>query len=183
MARHAGLSFSDILRQEISRFGVKVSIIEMADIRAQLPSNQLERTWNQSSDDVKRVYQSYETVKEKTETLLNLLPSDQSIDDIVKDIIHSIVNLKPKANYKPNCKWQFVTLARKILPTELGDFLVDAIGNLYDIYGNSPVVSYFQSSGITHVILEKVIPRLIGTYKSFNPQINIIVRNRTQTLN
>ena len=178
MTQHALLAFTDILRQEVSRFGVKVIQVEPGAIRANPRNNQLENDWIVSTNEVKAAYEDFATVNGNTQNVLNILPPDQKIDVVVKDIIDSIVNLKPKTNYKSQLNWQIVCWLNTFLPSKVTDLLLTIMEKFCQIFGNSSLISYLPTTGIINTVLQTVMPHIMGTTQSSYRRINLIVRNR-----
>ena len=107
MSKHAVIAFSDALRREICKFGVKVITIEPGAFKTELTSDQLylktlEKTWNQSEESVKKSYGNsyYEKCKQLTKTK-NLL-SSSNLDIVVGDMTDAVHNTDPLTAYCPN---------------------------------------------------------------------------------
>ena len=105
MSKHALISFTDVLRQEVSLFGIKVASIEPALVKTKMMTMetlapQIEIIWNQTSDDVKKLYGGLSQQKSQLKTLIaSMQPIDPEL--VMEDVVDSIINEKPRANYRP----------------------------------------------------------------------------------
>ena len=106
MNKHALVAFCDTLRREISRFKVKVISIEPAFFRTNITDTksivkQMKQNWDQSSDEVKSSYGSYEYEQRLIENLGKMVTISENVESVIEDIIDSIVNTHPKDTYRP----------------------------------------------------------------------------------
>lgn len=132
MCKHSLVAFSDTLRREVSRFGVRVSSIEPAFFRTAITDSkslvkQLDENWGQTSDDVKKAYGNFERERKLAINLDKIVPIGNDIDVVVDDIIDSVMNCSPKAVYSPR-----VGILDKIMificmyfPVNVVDYLID----------------------------------------------------------
>jgi len=140
MSKHSALAFTDILRQEVSRFGVKVISIEPPYINTGLFTtekldNSLEKHFNQSINEVKLAYHHWDQEKKDTHILFDSPIIGQEMDPILEDINDSIVNLKPKANYsRIGPFYRIVLYLHLYFPTEFVDWVVETAMKFCEIY-------------------------------------------------
>ena len=107
MTKHSVVAFTDTLRREINRFGVRVSSVEPGAfgtgiLESKITGKQLKDNWNQSTDEVKEFYGSPDNELKSWNSLLQLFPMNDNIDVVVDDMIDSIVNRWPKPIYRPS---------------------------------------------------------------------------------
>ncbi|XP_031205639.1 retinol dehydrogenase 7 isoform X2 [Mastomys coucha] len=120
--------FSDLLRREISYFGVKVAIIEPGGFKTNLSnmerlSHNLEKVWDQTTSEIKEIYgKKFLDSYVKT---LNALSNTCSRDlSLVTDCMeHALTACHPRTRYSAGWDAKLFYLPLSYLPT----FLADAI--------------------------------------------------------
>ena len=108
MSKHAVISFSDALRREMNKWGVKVSTIEPTAFKTTMTSesylNQLmDKKWKETTDSVRNAYglKYFESQKNIIFDVLKYIkPGDKDI--VVNDILDAIINVRPKISYQPS---------------------------------------------------------------------------------
>jgi len=143
MTKYAAMSFTDVLRQEVSRFGIKVISIEpqivgtgMFTFEAQI--RQLEKAWNQTSPEIREIYGDASAERDYLKTIYTLL-QPASTERIVDDIIDAIVSCKPKANYrKYDIEFQLFYALNAYTPIEFRDWTLGLFAKM------SPLLSMLK---------------------------------------
>ena len=134
MSKHAAVSFSDALRRETHRHGIKVSTIEPTTYKTPMFNkealrNTINEVWEQSSDEVKQFYgkEYLEDLKERKEDSLSLVKTGEDINEVIDAIAEALRSVDPKIRYKPipgGCLNKvFVTIVEN-MPTALVDKLI-----------------------------------------------------------
>ncbi len=125
MSKHAVLSFSDALRREMHKWGVKVSTIEPSFYKTPMVSQDmalhtLETEWALTSESVKQVYgqQFFESMKNKGEEITGLV--GDNIDQVIDKMIDAIRSKVPNISYPsvPNCRFRILLTLAPYVPTE-----------------------------------------------------------------
>ncbi|KAJ6658128.1 hypothetical protein lerEdw1_001604 [Lerista edwardsae] len=123
-------AFSDSLRRELHRFGVKIAIIEPGYFRTSMTNVQynlekLEQQWARTPQDIKESYgQSYfdnyfEMFKEALTTRCS--PNLYLVTDCME---HALTSLHPRSHYSGGWDAQFFYIPLSYLPTALADFIL-----------------------------------------------------------
>jgi len=128
MSKHAVLSFSDALRREMHKWGVKVSTIEPSFYRTPMVSQDMilqlyEKEWALTSESVKQVYgqQYFESMKNKCGEID--VPVGDNIDEVVDKMIDAIRSKVPNICYQPvpKCRLTILKTLAQYIPTEWFD--------------------------------------------------------------
>ena len=135
MTKYAVISFTDVLRREVSRFGVKVISIEPQLVSTGMfaPKTliaRMERSWNVTSEEVKQVYGDTSEEKAHINLAFGTFPlSDPEV--IIDDIIDSIVSHKPKANYMTHdIQTKLFYALHTFAPTEVIDWVMELVDKM-----------------------------------------------------
>ena len=107
MSKHAVISFSDALRREMHKWGVKVSIIEPGGFKTPMMEESfivqsMDKIWNETNESVRNDYglQYFESQKKSFLDLMKVVkPGD--IEICVNDMLDAIRNVEPKISYIP----------------------------------------------------------------------------------
>ena len=133
MSKHAVISFSDALRRENKKFGIKVSTIEPMAYKTSMASDEyvlreFDGQWNESSEDVKQVYgeeylQKLKALRDKATVAFE--PSDK-IHEVIDKLVDAIRNPEPEIRYPsiPGCVPKIAVFLLQNLPVELYDRIV-----------------------------------------------------------
>ncbi len=125
MSKHAVLSFSDALRREMHKWGVKVSTIEPSFYKTPMVSQDmilqaLEKEWALTSESVKQVYgqQYFEGMKNKGEQIV--VSAGENIDEVIDKMIDAIRSKVPNITYTsvPGCRLQILFTLAQYVPTQ-----------------------------------------------------------------
>ncbi len=128
MSKHAVLSFSDALRREMHKWGVKVSTIEPSYYKTPMVSQDMfstlyEKEWALTSESVKQVYgqQYFESLKNKWGEVTG--PVGDNIDEVVDKMIDAIRSKVPNICYQvfPKCRLRILMTLTQYIPTEWFD--------------------------------------------------------------
>ena len=143
MSKYAVISFSDALRREMHKWGVKVSTIEPGPFKTGMTfdrnvSQLMDKTWNETNDSVKKDYGQQYFEKQRT-TLVEFFELLKSVDTgvVVNDMLDAIRNVKPKISYEPHKGFLSILFFRAALhfPNEWFDELT------YFLNKNKPQIS------------------------------------------
>ncbi|XP_054165116.1 11-beta-hydroxysteroid dehydrogenase type 2-like [Oppia nitens] len=106
MSKHAAISFSDALRRETTKWGIKVSIIEPT----------IYKTPMTTSD-----YHFRETERLRQEIVI----FGQNIDDVIDKLVDAVRNVDPQITYEvgPSYLWSVFLFVEQFLPYELSDWM------------------------------------------------------------
>ncbi|XP_060561672.1 D-beta-hydroxybutyrate dehydrogenase, mitochondrial-like [Ruditapes philippinarum] len=136
-SKYAAEAFSDILRREMYRFGVKVVIIEpgrfsnitgiLQGDRLNVAVDELNQSWERASEEVKEAYG-----RRCIDDLITALREDgkfgpTSLDPVTDAMLDALVNVNPKCRYlvhgthQPIDKFCVLALLNQYLPEPLFD--------------------------------------------------------------
>jgi len=107
MSKSSVIQFSDALRIELNRFGVKVSTILPGGYRStgfcELCLKSMDRIWNETEERVKSSYgqKCFEGIKNKVINYLSSPLIGNNPQVVINDIIEAIVNYEPNIIYIP----------------------------------------------------------------------------------
>ncbi|CAG2177689.1 unnamed protein product [Oppiella nova] len=105
MSKHAAISFSDGLRRETRKWGIKVSTIEPTAYKTPMAgpdyfTRELEKQWNESSDDVKQLYgQAYYDHFKQRKDRLTVAKTGKNIYEVIDKMIDAIRSPDPQIRY------------------------------------------------------------------------------------
>ncbi|CAG2120948.1 unnamed protein product [Medioppia subpectinata] len=132
MSKHAAIAFSDGLRRECRKWGVKVSTIEPIIYRTPMAGAdyigpEIERQWRESPDSVRELYgqQYYDHFMARKDRFGSHWSSGTDINEVLDPMVDAIRSSEPRIRYAPAGKW-FIQLALSVaqhLPLELYDYL------------------------------------------------------------
>ena len=130
MSKHAAISFSDGLRRETRKWGIKVSTIEPMVYKTPMAGSdyftrEVEKQWNESSDDVRQLYgqEYYENYKTRKDTL-KVTTAGDNIYEVIDKMVDAIRNPDPKIRYVaiPGKKFHKIAIfLAQLLPLEVSD--------------------------------------------------------------
>ncbi|GAB1598600.1 D-beta-hydroxybutyrate dehydrogenase, mitochondrial-like [Argonauta hians] len=126
MSKVACIAFSDGLRQEMGKFGIKVIIIEpglyKTPISTNIP-NDTKRRWDNTPSDIKEVY-GEEYFKEFL-TVINkqLNRARENVEEVVDLMVLAVTSSKPKLRYVPYWVTNIRSTIIMYLPSTLRDKL------------------------------------------------------------
>ncbi|XP_054165428.1 D-beta-hydroxybutyrate dehydrogenase, mitochondrial-like [Oppia nitens] len=132
MSKHAVTSFSDALRRETTKWGIKVSTIEPTIYKTPMATTdyqfqETERLWSETSDSVQQVYgRQYCTEFMKlsaNKRFQNIY--GQNINDVIDKLVDAVRNVDPQISYEvvPNYLWSVFLFVEQLLPYELSDWM------------------------------------------------------------
>lgn len=134
MSKHAAISFSDALRRETRKYGIKVSTIEPMAYKTPMASEEifestLDKNWERTSDEVKQVYgkEFLLDLKRRKEKATVLLTPGDNIYEVVDLMVEAVRSPDPQIRYQVipgNCFNKVLVYALQLIPTELYDQLV-----------------------------------------------------------
>jgi len=134
MSKHAAISFSDALRRETRKYGIRVSTIEPMAYKTPMASEEmfngiLTKNWEQSSDEVKQLYgqEFLKNLKERKEKATVLLAPGENIYEVVDLMVEAVRSPDPQIRYQAipgNCLNKLLVEILKVIPTELYDQVV-----------------------------------------------------------
>ncbi|KAK3091296.1 hypothetical protein FSP39_018727 [Pinctada imbricata] len=110
LSKHGIENFSDVLRMEMSGFGVKVSIIEPGRFGAATGIfsgdalatrlTALDDMWSKADEEIKTVYKSrYEELRRQQSAKPSSNTSSQSMEPVLNAMVDAIENVSPKHRY------------------------------------------------------------------------------------
>ncbi|XP_053384065.1 D-beta-hydroxybutyrate dehydrogenase, mitochondrial-like [Mercenaria mercenaria] len=138
-AKWAGEAFSDILRREMYRFGVKVVIIEPGQFgsltqilqgeRFKLAEAELKKCWELASEEIKEAYG-----RECIDALINGFRDNgkggpESLDAVTDAMLDAVENVNPKCRYlvhgtnMPRDKYCITAVLNQYLPESSMDYI------------------------------------------------------------
>ncbi|XP_070596775.1 17-beta-hydroxysteroid dehydrogenase type 6-like isoform X2 [Erythrolamprus reginae] len=120
-------AFSDILRREISSFGMKVSIVEPGAFSTNILQTTLDSfqiSWNKAHSETREVYgQLY--FDNYLKSLQNLMKSSNSNLFLVTDCMeHALTSRYPRTRYSGGLDAKFFYLPVSYMPSWVADFIV-----------------------------------------------------------
>ena len=136
MSKHAAIAFSDALRRETQKYGIKVSTIEPAGYEIQMAnhqfiSNSFDNALNESSKEVKNLYdkEHYLAIKHSFEIFMsNIIIIGKNINEVIDVMVDAIENEQPNITYEPVPGDLFNKFLNgifiKYFPAQLIDFLL-----------------------------------------------------------
>ncbi|XP_054165115.1 dehydrogenase/reductase SDR family member 9-like [Oppia nitens] len=134
MSKYAAISFSDALRRETRKWGVKVSTIEPMAYRTPLSSNEyftheLDKQWTESTQQVRQLYgkQYYENLRHRDEST-STLSVGNNIYEVIDKLVDAVRSTEPLVRYVsvPGTPFdKFLTFLIQLMPTELYDYYIE----------------------------------------------------------
>ncbi|KAG8129489.1 hypothetical protein E2320_016210 [Naja naja] len=136
LSKYGVEAFSDILRREISPFGMKVSIIEPGAFSTSILQSTLESfqtSWNKALSETKEVYgQLY--FDNFLKVFQNLQENSNKNLFLVTDCIeHALTSCYPRARYSGGLDAKLFYLPVSYLPSSVADFIKVHFVQLYDL--------------------------------------------------
>ena len=135
MSKHSMIAFSDALRREMRKFGVRVVTLEPGLFKTAMTSGTymtevFRNTWELSEPEVKKSYgKSYlEAQLEGLESFHERSRSGDNIDIVVDDMIDAIQNCEPSDRYRPiqGMVAKVMSLIAVYIPTEWLDQILSS---------------------------------------------------------
>ncbi|CAI9723389.1 Hypothetical predicted protein [Octopus vulgaris] len=132
MSKVACIAFSDGLRQEMSKFGIKVITVEPGLYKTPIATNvssDTERRWASTPTDIKEVY-GEEYFKEFM-TVINsqMQRARENVKEVVDLMVHAVTSSNPKVRYVP----YWVTNVRSTILMYLPSVLRDKLFRSYSV--------------------------------------------------
>ncbi|XP_054165427.1 17-beta-hydroxysteroid dehydrogenase type 6-like [Oppia nitens] len=135
MSKHAIISFSDALRRESRKWGVKVSTIEPTTYKTPMSTadyltDQLDRLWNETTESVQQVYgqEFYSSLKGKNAKALSSYGIGEDINEVIDRMVDAVRSPDPQIRYVCAPKlWKiklFLIIAQ-YFPTEFYDLICE----------------------------------------------------------
>ncbi|XP_018425098.1 PREDICTED: retinol dehydrogenase 16-like [Nanorana parkeri] len=122
-------SFSDSLRREMYRFGVKVCIIEPGFFSTQITSTDLhkeniKRCWEKSSEEIREAYgeEYFRKICSSSDNVGALCTT--KLSHVTNCIEHALIAVHPWARYSAGWGAKFILVPLSYLPTAVLDFLL-----------------------------------------------------------
>jgi len=132
MSQHAALSFTDAIRRELRKYGIRVSTVEPMPYRTQMCANEFYQTqvdsqWADTSDEVKQLYGEdyYRGLRTSLEKSIGLKIGD-NIYEVVDLLVEAVRSGDPQVRYPAvpgNCLMKYVFSVFRALPVEISDML------------------------------------------------------------
>ena len=153
MSKYAANSFSDALRRETRKFGIKVSTIDPLAYNTQMSTEQyvtqhLDKVWEESTDQVRRLYgEDYlRGVKELSAPRAGILVPGQNIYEVVDLVVEAVRSPDPEARYTAIPGGYLMKILVDIIfnkmPTDLLDFILYKFEQI-----RMPELAYFRKGG------------------------------------
>ncbi|XP_075055537.1 retinol dehydrogenase 16-like [Mixophyes fleayi] len=122
-------SFSDSLRREIARFGVKVSVVEPGFFKTPVSNadavlGNFKKLWEKVPEEIRTTYgqKNYEIQRKK---ILNGLSKTSSKIHLVTDCIeHALTAVYPQTRYSAGWDAKFIFIPLSYFPSALVDFIL-----------------------------------------------------------
>ena len=141
MSKHATIAFSDAVRKENKKYGVKVSTIEPIAYRTTMATLQslngaYDKQWNESSQEVRDFYgeEFFRNLKDAGEKGNVIFPPGNNIFEVVDKLVEAVRAPEPEIRYQViPCKFlpRFFFAIVPWLPTEVVDVLSDSRAKLH----------------------------------------------------
>ncbi|XP_069826520.1 retinol dehydrogenase 16-like isoform X2 [Dendropsophus ebraccatus] len=126
LSKYGVESFSDSLRREMSRFGVKVSIIEPGYFKTlisnpELHIEKLHDLWEKTSEEIRTAYgqQYFENYCKSFEGLSNINPKLHQVTDCIE---HALTAVYPQTRYSAGLDAKLLLIPLSYCPTAIADF-------------------------------------------------------------
>ncbi|KAK7491504.1 hypothetical protein BaRGS_00017333 [Batillaria attramentaria] len=135
MSKHALVAYTDTLRQEMTKWGVHVAIIEPAAFRTgntqeQVLRQRQEEIWNSLDPETQETY-GYEylnAIYSHVLTASSSFPSD--LTPAVRCMRSALLSMRPRARYPCGTGAEFIICSYPLLPVWIADRLMASIGLL-----------------------------------------------------
>lgn len=135
MSKHALVAYTDTLRQEMSKWGVHVAIIEPAAFRTgntqeQLLRRRQEEIWGTLDPETQATYGSdyLEALYSHVITASASFSSD--LTPVVRCLRSALLSMRPRARYPCGTGAEFIICAHPLLPVWIADKVMGSIGLL-----------------------------------------------------
>ena len=126
MSKAASLSFTEGLRRELFKFGVKVISIEPAAFSTQLLfdfEQQVNKTWRTTSPEIRQAYGEESTLDLTNWYKLGRRTANTSIDSVIESVRHAILASHPRYYYVcANLPTKIFYMFGMICPQEIIEF-------------------------------------------------------------
>ena len=153
MSKYAANSFSDALRRETRKYGIKVSTIDPLAYKTQMGTEQyvtkhLDKVWQESTPEIRRLYgEDYlRGVKELTAPRSGLLVPGENIYEVVDLVVEAVRSPDPEARYAAIPGGYITKILVDIffnkLPTDIIDFILYKHEQI-----RVPALAYFRKRG------------------------------------
>ena len=133
MSKHAAISFSDALRRETRKYGIRVSTVEPMSYRTQMATEEffnrmVDKNWEQSSDEVKQLYGEdyHRELKQRKEKGVSMFKPGEDINEVIDLLVEAVRSPDPQIRYPAipgGCRNRMVVSLLEKIPTELFDAL------------------------------------------------------------
>ena len=133
MTKHTMIAFSDTLRREMHKFGIRVCTIEPGLFKTPMTSedylgNMVQKTWDQSEESVRKSYgdKYFEKQKETAKNFHKNFKSGADIDLVVNDMIDAVKSADPEITYRPieGIQSKILCLLPAYIPSQWLDHLI-----------------------------------------------------------
>ncbi len=124
-SKHALEAMSDVLRIELRRWGISVSIIEPGSVKTPI--------WDKAHGEAQRVLEAMtpqaeilygEDMRVMREASLRLAARGMPVERVVRAVVHALTALCPKARYPLGAQTRLAFFALPFLPEKVRDWLV-----------------------------------------------------------
>ena len=139
MSKHAAIAFSDALRRENQKYGIRVTTIEPTFYNTRMTSKEflndlLDSIWNDTSDEVKQVYGNKYFLSLKKYDRAHL-PDCGNINEVVDLIDDAIMSIDPQERYvaiSGGVKDRIINIFAQIMPNEFVDFVINYFDDSFE---------------------------------------------------
>lgn len=124
-SKHALEAMTDVLRVELRRWGISVSIVEPGSVKTPI--------WDKAHGEAQRVLESMtrqgeilygEDMRAMREASLRLAAGGMPVERVVRAVVHALTASRPKARYPLGIQTRLAFLALPFLPVSVRDWLV-----------------------------------------------------------
>ncbi|XP_069689240.1 short-chain dehydrogenase/reductase family 9C member 7-like [Periplaneta americana] len=131
MSKHAAVSFSDSLRQEVMKWSISVHTVEPWGYRTDLLDgavieSNIKGNWGKTPNSVREEYGvGYLDKVKRTVSLLLLTSRPKSaMNEVIDCLVDATIGREPKVRYIPGIVGLICTIIACIIPTELLNFII-----------------------------------------------------------
>jgi NAD(P)-dependent dehydrogenase (short-subunit alcohol dehydrogenase family) len=124
-SKHALEAMTDVLRVELRRWGISVSIIEPGSVKTPI--------WDKAQGEVQHVLEAMtpqaeilygEDMRAMREASLRLAARGMPVERVVRAVVHALTSICPKARYPLGVQTRLAFFAFPFLPERVRDWLV-----------------------------------------------------------
>lgn len=124
-SKHALEAMTDVLRIELRRWGISVSIVEPGSVKTPI--------WDKAHGEAERVLESMtpeaealygEEMRTMREASLRLAARGMPVERVVRAVVHALTSFSPKARYPLGAQTRLAFFALPFLPESVRDWLV-----------------------------------------------------------